>query len=251
MKEALEMPNPTFPGAQAQLVNLDLYQVALCNEGANSRAHIVLTKRKENSNMPKSFTEVLAALNPEDADVVNKHIQGLESAKDTTINGLQTTITDLQKKVNTPPAPVAEPSFEDLMKNADPKTAALIKSLKEANERLVAEQADSLAKSRYEAVKAIPVEEATLKDLLKTASPAMYDVLVKAAEAVTKTALADPVGKSVPTDGAPITDSYAKLEKSAKDIQKSNTGMSFEQAFTQACNENPTVYADYVKGESK
>ena len=42
------MPMPiTLSNPETALVNLNLNRVALCNEGANSRAHILLTKRKE------------------------------------------------------------------------------------------------------------------------------------------------------------------------------------------------------------
>jgi hypothetical protein len=74
------MPELTRSNPSFALVNLTLDAVALCNEGANSRADILLTKRKESQIMP-TFDELLKELTPESADVVTKHIAAIEAAK--------------------------------------------------------------------------------------------------------------------------------------------------------------------------
>lgn len=243
------MPMPlTLSNPEAALVNLSLDAVALCNEGANSRAHILLTKRKEKESMPTSFEELLKALNPEQAEIVNKHIAGIEAAKDGVIKGLNETITTLTGKVETlEKAKPADPK-DDVMKNASPEIKAAFEKLQGTVNSLVAEREEDLAKSRYEKVKALPVEEAELKGVLKSASPAVLTILEKAATAIAEGLAAK--GKETPNNfpgGA--DDAYNALEKSAKAIMGENTGMTFEQAFTKACEKDPTSYAKYAKGE--
>ena len=244
------MPMPlTLSNPEAALVNLSLDAVALCNEGANSRAHILLIKRKEKESMPTSFEELLKALNPEQAEIVNKHIAGVEAAKDGVIKGLNETITTLTGKVETlEKAKPAAPATDDVLKNASPEIKAMVEKLQGTVNSLVAEREEDLAKSRYEKVKALPVEEAELKGVLKSASPAVLTILEKAATAITEGLAAK--GKETPNNfpgGA--DDAYNALEKSAKAIMGENTGMTFEQAFTKACEKDPTSYAKYVKGE--
>ena len=84
MPRMLTQSNP-----QAALVDLSLSAVALCNEGANSRADILLYKRKETNSMPKTFEELLAALDTDAAAVVTKHIETLRAADQATIKNLQ------------------------------------------------------------------------------------------------------------------------------------------------------------------
>lgn len=244
------MPMPlTLSNPEAALVNLSLDAVALCNEGANSRAHILLTKRKEKESMPTSFEELLKALNPEQAETVNKHIAGVEAAKDGVIKGLNDKITELTGKVETlEKAKPAAPATDDVLKNASPEIKAMVEKLQGTVNSLVAEREEDLAKSRYEKVKALPVEEAELKGVLKSASPAVLTILEKAATAIAEVLAAK--GKETPNNfpgGA--DDAYNALEKSAKAIMGENTGMTFEQAFTKACEKDPTSYAKYAKGE--
>ena len=46
----------------------------------------------------------------------------------------------------------------------------------------------------------------------------------------------------------PADDQYGKLEKSAKDIMAQNAGITFEKAFTMACDADPATYKKYVEG---
>ena len=75
-------PQITPSNAETALVDLSLSAVALCGAGANSRADIILTKGKECKAMPKTFDELLAAMQPEQAEVLKKHIGTIEAAKD-------------------------------------------------------------------------------------------------------------------------------------------------------------------------
>ena len=181
----------TPSNAQTALVDLSLDAVALCNEGANSRADIIFTKRKESVSMPTNFEELLKALQPEQAGIVTKHIAGVEAAKDAEIGKLNGQIKDLTAEKTKLEGQVAEltknqkpAAEEDVLKSLSPELQAMFKKQQETISSLVADKAEELAKSRFEKCKAIPCEEAQLKDVLKSASPAVVSILEAAAAAI-------------------------------------------------------------------
>lgn len=206
--------------------------------------------------MPTNFEELLKALQPAQAEIVNKHIAGVEAAKDTEIAKLTDQVKDLTVEKTKLEGQVAELSKskgtateEDVLKSLSPEVRALFEKQQQTIASLVADKAEELAKARFEKCKAIPCEEATLKDVLKSASPAVVSVLEAAAAAI-ENGLATPAGRD--TDpaftGSSADDQYGKLEKSAKDIMAQNAGITFEKAFTMACDADPTTYKKYVEG---
>jgi len=250
------MDSQTYATAQTVLVDLDLYKVALCDQGANSRANILLTKRKENKNMAKTFDELMTALQPDQATLIKSHIEAIEKTKKDDIDKLNGTITTLKSELATlkeavgKTKPVEEkPKEDDVTKNASPEVVAYITELQKSVKSLVAAQEEVVAKARFEEVKALPVEEETLKSVLKSASPAVFDILKKAATAVTESVLATKGKDAYNNNFTGTTDSaYATLEKSAKELMKKSASLTFEQAFTEACENDPATYAKYVKG---
>ena len=243
------MARLTTPNATTALVNLNLEAVALCGEGANSRAHIVLTKRKENTNM--TFDELMKALKPEQAEVVTKHLNDLVASKDGEIVKLNDQVTSLTGEVTdlkkTKPAPAAQ---EDVLKSASPEIKALVEKLQGTVSGLVAAQEETLAAERYAKVKALPVEEDALKSVLKSASPAVIEILEKAAAAIEKGLAPKGMAADGNVAGTSADDCYAKLEKAARALMTdaASAGMSFEKAFTVACEKDPETYKNYVKG---
>ena len=206
--------------------------------------------------MPTNFEELLKALQPAQAEIVNKHIAGVEAAKDTEIAKLNDQVKDLTVEKTKLEGQVAELSKskgtateEDVLKSLSPEVRALFEKQQQTIASLVADKAEELAKTRFEKCKAIPCEEATLKDVLKSASPAVVSVLEAAAAAIEK-GLATPAGRD--TDpaftGSSADDQYGKLEKSAKDIMAKNAGITFEKAFAMACDADPATYKKYVEG---
>lgn len=247
------MPNePIMPAASACIIDLDLTQVALCNIGANSRANILLTKRKENNQMPTSMTfdEVAKSLEAPALEAINKHFEEQLAAKDAKIEELSKAVEDMKKSL-----PAAEPkptTAEELLKSASPELAAFVKKQQEVLDALVAKDQQAVAAQRYEAVKSIPCDENKLKEVLKSISPAGFEILTAAAQAIEKNVTKEPQGSDADGQLKKSTSgetAYAILEKSAKEIQAANAGCTFEKAFTMACEQNASVYADYVKGE--
>lgn len=236
------------------VVDLQLRAVALCAEGANSRADIILAKRKENEAMPtpKTFEELLKSLQPEVAQILQKHIEGIQAKAADDCAKLNSQVEELSKKVTElekerPAAAAEQPT--DVLKGVSPEVAELFKKQQNMIDGLLADRAEALAKARFEKCKAIPADETSLKEVLKTASPAVVDILEKAAAAIVeKTHTPEGTTGNPQFVGTSANDLYGQLEKSAKDIMKSNSGMTFEAAFTEACNRDPETYRKYTEG---
>lgn len=243
MPQTLTQSNP-----KTALVDLSLHAVALCNAGANSRADIILHKRKEKNGMPKTFEELMASLEPDAASLVSKHIEGLQATDQQRINELQGKVTDLEKKVQAPAAGTETHTDEDVFKNASPEIKAEVEKMRGQLQQLLDNQTENLVEKRYQLCKAIPVEEAQLRDVLKSASPAMVAVLEKAAAAISeglhKATGSDVSGQMKRMDA---DTAYTTLEKSAKTIA-AEQGITFEKAFAIACERDQDTYKHYVEG---
>lgn len=246
---------------QTYLVNLDLTRIALCNAGCNTRADILLTKRKETDSMPNftSYEDVAKSLEPDVLALITKHFQdeldAAVKAKDDEISNLSKSVTTLQETVETlkkaAPTEGTDPvaSTEDVFKGVSPEVKKRFDEQQALLNQLIAKDQEATANARFAAVKALPVEEKTLKEVLKTASPATYDVLVAAAKAVSDVTLKEPLGSEADGDiSKSANDTYAVLEKSAKEYMTTHPEVTFEQAFTEACMSNPDAYLDYTKG---
>jgi len=232
------------------LVDLRLRAVALCNEGANSRADIIMTKRKENATMPKTYEELLQALQPNQAEILTKHIEGIKSQHEQTVAELNKTVAELKGEVESlkKSAPVTTTPADDVTKSMSPEVAELFKRQQATIDQLLADKAESLAASRFEKCKAIPVAEDELKGVLKTASPAVVAILEKAAAAIVEKSHTPEGSNANPLFvGNTADDLYGKLEKSAKEIMKQSTGMTYEQAFAEACQRDPETYRKYTE----
>ena len=240
MPKMLTQSNP-----QAALVDLSLSAVALCNEGANSRADILLYKRKETNSMPKTFEELMAALDTDAAAVVTKHIETLRAADQATIKNLQGEVDTLKTAAPAAQAPAHE---EDVLKGASPEIRALFEKMQGQMNQLLAAQEASVVEERYQKCKALPCEEAALREVLKSASPATVSILEAAANAI-----AEGLHKATGTNASgtiktgTADEAYAALEKSAKTIA-AEQGITFEKAFTEACQRDPDTYKKYVEG---
>lgn len=235
------------------VVDLQLRAVALCNEGANSRADIILAKRKENEAMPKTFEELLKSLQPEVAQMLQKHIEGIQAKAADDCAKLNNQVEELSKKVTelekAQPVAAEQPTPTDVLKGVSPEVAELFKKQQNMIDGLLADRAEALAKARFEKCKAIPADETSLKEVLKTASPTVVEILEKAAAAIIeKTHTPEGTTGNPQFVGTSANDLYGQLEKSAKDIMKSNSGMTFEAAFTEACNRDPETYRKYTEG---
>ena len=199
------------------------------------------------------FNDILAGLTPEAQAVVNKHIENATTqavnAAVAPLTAQVTELTETNKSLTEAAKGAAEPAVpEDVMKSLPESVQKQFEDMQKSIKALEDEKEENLAKSRFNIVKAIPCDEATLKSVLKTASPEVFTVLTKAAAAIEeglgKTAAAAGEGSTVVSSD----DAYAALEKHAEVIAKSEN-VTDAVAFTMACEQHPDLYDQYVKGE--
>lgn len=199
------------------------------------------------------FNDILAGLTPEAQAVVNKHIEDATTqavnAAVAPLTAQVTELTETNKSLTEATKGAAEPVVpEDVMKSLPESVQKQFEEMQKSIKALEDEKEENLAKSRFNIVKAIPCDEATLKSVLKTASPEVFAVLTKAAAAIEeglgKTAAAAGEGSTVVSSD----DAYAALEKHAEALAKSEN-VTDAVAFTMACEQHPDLYDQYVKGE--
>lgn len=259
------------------LEDLIVNRVDLVDEGANSAAFIELYKRKERGDKME-LKDIIAKMTPEHAAVVQAELdrlsgevtkanesvtvvtaerdaanESLEKAK----RDLKTANDDLEcakSELDTLKAGSTAFDEEETMKSM-PEAArelfAKMKAQKEAAEEAVRKakeaeaQAEAVAKAAE--LKAIPIEQEKLVGVLKGASKELVEVLTAINAAVDGTVLGE-VGKNKPGSATSSSDeAWAKIEAKANEIVKSK-GISKAKAVTQAVDENPDLYKEYLKG---
>lgn len=240
------------------LVDMNLEAVALCSQGANSRANILLTKSMKEGNSKMGINEILAGLSEEAQATLTKHIEETATASVTkavedAVAPLNAKIAELEaanKSLEENAAKAAQPAEpEDFTKSLPEPARKQFEEMQKSLAALQAERAEALAKSRFEVVKAIPCDSDKLKSILKNVDPDVFEVLTKAA-----TAIEEGIGKSTAAAGEgkldkSTDDYYKELETIADGISKSE-GVSLAKAFTLACERNADLYAKYASSQS-
>lgn len=254
------------------LDDLIINRVDLVDEGANSAAFISLYKRKEQSDK-MDIKEIVEKMNPEHAAVVQAELdrlngdvtkakedcaaaqQDASQAKDdlkTANDDLATTKSELDTLKQEKGTSFDEEETMKSMPEAAKAYFVKMKAQKEAAEEALRKskeaEEDAKAVAKAAELKALPVEQTKLIGVLKNCSPELLDVLSTVATAIDGTVLGE-VGKNKP-GGASATDgneAWAKIESKADDIVKAK-GVSKAKAITQAVEENPDLYKEYLQG---
>ena len=246
------MPNTFTP--LFTLVDMNLEAVALCSQGANSRANILLTKSMKEGNSKMGINEILAGLSEEAQATLTKHIEETATANVTkavedAVAPLNAKIAELEatnKSLEENAAKATQPAEpEDFTKSLPEPARKQFEEMQKSLAALQAERAEALAKSRFEVVKAIPCDSDKLKSILKNVDADVFEVLTKAAAAIE-----EGIGKSTAAAGEgkldkSTDDYYKELETIADGISKSE-GVSLAKAFTLACERNADLYAKYA-----
>lgn len=250
------MPNTFTP--LFTLVDMNLEAVALCSQGANSRANILLTKSMKEGNSKMGINEILAGLSEEAQATLTKHIEETATANVTkavedAVAPLNAKIAELEaanKSLEENAAKATQPvEPEDFTKSLPEPARKQFEEMQKSLAALQAERAEALAKSRFEVVKAIPCDSDKLKSILKNVDADVFEVLTKAAAAIE-----EGIGKSTAAAGEgkldkSTDDYYKELETIADGISKSE-GVSLAKAFTLACERNADLYAKYAGSQS-
>lgn len=261
------------------LIDLCVDRVDFVDEGANSAAFIELYKRKEQGS-PMDFTEILSKLKPEHADVVRQTLADAEeqvsklrdelaeaTTKVSDLEGqLSTAQADLQKAKEEAEQHQAEENKDEDSNDMDKRTsfdeAEVLKSMpegirneflkmraqKEAAEEQVRKAAEEKvlneAVAKAATLKALPVDQETLVDILKSCDPRVTDVLTTVAAAIDGTVLTE-VGKSVksPVGG----DAWDKIEAEADKIVERDS-VTKQRAIATVIKEHPELYKEYLNG---
>lgn len=256
------------------ILDLEVNRVDLVDEGANSAAFIKLYKRKERLNTME-FEEILKSLKPEHRAIVEAEIAkakgevpeavavDLAKAKEDlakacgdakTANEAVEAATkkakDLEAKFEAEKAP---DSTEEIMKSLDPVVQEVFKSMKlqketaenvvkQMNEQKITEQAIAKAKE----LKALPVDEAKLVEIVKSASEEVFEVLKAASNLIESGVQFEEVGKN--KGGSNSADAWTKIEKKAGEYKAADEKLTNAGAIAKAIKDNPELYREYLKG---
>ena len=247
------------------LIDLVVDRVDLVDEGANSAAFIKLYKRKEmESSM--DFNEIISKLKPEHAEIIQAEIakakaevpEEVAAELSDTKEALEKSKAELEKikeEVEKSKEPAQEENFEEAIKSLDPAVQKVFKSLqaqKEAAEQvakqLTEQKEEEEAIEKAKALKALPVEEEKLVQVVKGISDDVYEILKSAAKVLEESDIFEEVGKGKGVAGS--TDAWSKIEKKADEIAKRDS-ITREKAISIVINENPELYKEYLSGGAK
>jgi GrpB-like predicted nucleotidyltransferase (UPF0157 family) len=257
-----------------KLKNLKLTAVALCKQGCNPEAHIMLYKSiNEGGKVQMNFEELLKSLPQDQQDLINaeldkakkempadmkanmdamleekKKAEEKATAAEATCKSLQTEL-DTIKKSN-------EPNEEEILKSMPENIRKAYEDMKAktaAQEAIVKvleeEKVTKAYQEKASVFKSIPAKTEDLATMLKSigkVDKALVDQvenLLKATdELLAKSVLMGEQGK--PGDGG-SGDALLQLNKKAEDIAKSEK-VSKEVAFSKALKENPELYKAYL-----
>lgn len=242
------------------LENLVINRVDLVDEGANSASFIELYKRKEQGNK-MDLQEIISKMTPEHAEIVKAEIAKLsdttelEKAKED-LKAVNEELDKTKSELNDLKESSAESKDdeEEVLKSMPASAKELyvkMKAQKEAAEEAVrkAKEAEDNATAVAKAaeLKAIPVEQEKMVGILKGASPELIEVLTAINAAVEKSVLGE-LGTNNPGSSATSAkEAWDKIEAKALVIAKASN-ISKAKAITQAVDENPDLYKEYLKG---
>jgi len=247
------------------LIDLVVDRVDLVDEGANSAAFIKLYKRK-GMETGMDFNEIISKLKPEHAEIIQAEVAKAKAEVPAEVaaelsdtkEALEKSKAELEKikeEVKKSKEPAQEENFEEVLKSLDPAVQKVFKSLqaqKEAAEQiakqLTEQKEEEEAIKKAKALKALPVEEEKLVQVVKGISDDVYEILKSAAKVLEESDIFEEVGKG--KGGTDSTDAWSKIEKKADEIAKRD-GITKEKAIGVVINENPELYKEYLSGGAK
>lgn len=255
------------------LVDLVVDRVDFVDEGACSAAFIELYKRKENDKT-MDVSEILAKMKPEHAAVIQQELDAREAdlakAREE-VTGLTSQLETIKKAskfcecdgeedeegcckaCGMPKKKSAAFDETETLKSMPAAAREMFQKMradKEAAEEQVRKNAEekleAVAKAKAASLKALPIEQGQLANILKGCSDEVFDLLVKANTAI-EAGLLTEVGKSTSNGAAVTTDAWGKIEQAAAEIARRDA-ITKEKAVGKAISENPKLYEEYING---
>ena len=247
------------------LEDLVVTRVDLVDEGANSAAFIELYKRKEQGSKMK-LEEILAKMKPEHAEVIKAAISEATDKADAAEIAKANAESTLAEKVAKEAEAAVEQEEEEEKKEETEKTDAFdeeetLKSLpeplrdyitkmradKEAAESELQKAKDKelqdAAIMKAKDLKALPIEENKLANVIKGGSPELLELLKGLNKAFEEGALTE-IGKS--TTEAFTGNAWEQIEKRAASMMKEDEKLTKEKAIAQIIKAEPKLYKQYI-----
>lgn len=255
------------------VIGLNINRVDLVDEGSNSQAFIELYKRKEHTK-PMTIQEIFDELKKEHVEVIKSEIA---KAKAEVPEDVQTKVDEFETELAKAKAEMPEGVKEKLdaaevliakSKEADNKATEedIYKALPEEAKKIFdsfkakIEAAENIAATAIEKrkeeeaiekakpLKALPIEDAKLVDIVKSASADVYDLLKASSELIEKGALNE-LGSKGEEEGQVTSkeEAWAKIEKRALKVA-TEENINKSKAIEKVINDNPDLYDDYVRG---
>lgn len=235
----------------AILTDIDVEEVSLVTHPAIRRKFFLtkedkmkiedLVKDLQEAAVPAALVETIKALDPKAQTAVETAVKALEAVADMLPTGIVENLKALLED-NAPAEPVA--AEEPAEKEAEPMSKEMqdiAKELEGAKAMIAKMAADrkhevALAKADKYVVPNVSKEE--VAELLENDIDGKFEnMLSKAAAAFQKSGLLDSIGKSTADDVDP-------LDAATKKIMKSETGLTYEQAYVKALDANPELYKE-------
>ena len=143
-------------------------------------------------------------------------------------------------------------SEEEIIKSLDPVVQEVFKSMKaqklaaeEVVKNLQEKQLNDEAIAKSKEIKCLPVDEAKLVEIAKSASTDVFDILKAASKALETAGIFKSVGTGKEASGS--TGAWEKIEKKAAEIAELEK-ITIQKAITNVIKSEPALYKEYLAG---
>lgn len=226
-----------------KLVDLELFEVSVVDQGANGLADIVLCKRKEEKDMPRKKTEVTEEVTKVDNPVMEQEEEtvDVEDACDSkTTKSVDEPVVEAVSTEKSIDTVDVEKLKDDLVKVKKDLLAASLEVRKLRSEKEEAEWVSKAAEIVFDTPANVGKILHRVAEFDKILADDVYSLLKAASSQSKEGELFSEIGKS----GDTKISAYDKLAKIADDIRKSQN-LTEAKAFTKACEMNPSLVAEY------
>lgn len=223
-------------------LNTDLTKAREDLDAANKRAEEQDKQISEQANTINETNDALAKAN-EELETLKAKGDTCACGGEANEEGVCSVCGKLKKSNNIDEDEVIK-SLPEALRGEFMKMRAQKEAAEEQVRKAAEEKAEAEAVAKAATLKALPVEQNTLVQILKSCDPAVVEVLTSVAAAIEGTVLAE-VGKS--GKGKLETDAWSKIEAEADKIAARDS-ITKQKAIGIVIKENPELYKEYLNG---